>query len=388
MTNEELLEDIGIVKAKLLWQHRVALIASLLVTTPIKFVEDESITAFTNGKEITFGIEFYKNLTMDDKIFLMAHELWHIALLHCIRGKTLNPKHWNHACDITVNNLLLEKNSGFKIKKLKPIYNKNYNRLTTEEIYKILVKEDNSPKPNENNLLGDIQQSITDSNNGNAPLTDYEEQELINKVKNFSKSDSKLQEQLNNIIEKITKQKVCWKKLLTKYMTELSTQSRSFKKINRRFIGSPFILPSKVGNNKLTHVNFYVDTSGSISDKEIKVFNSEIFNIKNLFNPKTLSVICFDTQIRSEKVIKDTDNPKYFDVYGRGGTCLKPVFEHIKQQSPAVSVIFTDLYVDHIPKKPNNTNVIWLTTGDESDSWRKTPNYGKIINLNLEEYND
>lgn len=68
-------------------------------------------TACTDGNCVYFDIAFLSSLSNDERIFVLAHEIWHAVLLHLTRRGTRNPQLFNIATDKEVNYLL--KQDGF-----------------------------------------------------------------------------------------------------------------------------------------------------------------------------------------------------------------------------------------------------------------------------------
>ena len=110
-------------------------------------VSEDVDTACTDGNTITFGTEFLDELSESELDFVMMHEIMHIVLLHCSRGKCLDHEAFNVACDIVVNsNILLESNmdlGSITLKKygesmhVAPDGKEGY-LYTAEEVYEML----------------------------------------------------------------------------------------------------------------------------------------------------------------------------------------------------------------------------------------------------------
>ena len=64
-------------------------------------------SAYTNGKKICFSPQFLDKLSDGELDFIMMHEVMHVALKHCLRGKNYEPERFNIACDIVVNSNIL-----------------------------------------------------------------------------------------------------------------------------------------------------------------------------------------------------------------------------------------------------------------------------------------
>jgi len=86
----------------------------LLGTTmsKLKFIEDNehTKTAKTDGESVYYNTNFMKNLKYDQKVFLFAHELMHVAFNHIHRMKDKDHDLWNKATDAVINQLLMGEN--------------------------------------------------------------------------------------------------------------------------------------------------------------------------------------------------------------------------------------------------------------------------------------
>lgn len=67
-------------------------------------------TAMTDGKNIYVDIDFYKKLSKEERVFILAHECWHNIYLHFMRCQNRNRDLWNIATDCEINYML--KNEG------------------------------------------------------------------------------------------------------------------------------------------------------------------------------------------------------------------------------------------------------------------------------------
>ena len=59
----------------------------LLLMHMIYAVSEEIETACTDGVRITFGIDFLDSLSDSELDFVMMHEILHVVLQHCFRGR-------------------------------------------------------------------------------------------------------------------------------------------------------------------------------------------------------------------------------------------------------------------------------------------------------------
>lgn len=73
----------------------------------IKYEQRESIgTAATDGKKIVYCKKFLDDLPEEEQVFVLAHEVCHVALDHLIRAKDKDMQVWNIATDAVINQYL------------------------------------------------------------------------------------------------------------------------------------------------------------------------------------------------------------------------------------------------------------------------------------------
>lgn len=152
--------DIEKIKRKLLVKYDC--FGIILANT--RFEETNEIdTAETDGKVIYYNKEFINNLSEEEQIFVVAHEICHIAFDHVFKSVGKDPELWNIATDAVINALLQKDNlkmveGGVDIKEAV-----NYN---AEQMYQKLLeeKEKTRTKNQENNK----QQETTNNKNSNS----------------------------------------------------------------------------------------------------------------------------------------------------------------------------------------------------------------------------
>ncbi len=111
---------------------------SLVMRLDLVPVSDEGLpTAATDGDRIFVDIDFYAKLTAEERLFVLAHEVWHCALLHFLRGGDRNHKLFNMAADLEIHFLLTDE--GLKPPFVLP-HDPSWKGLSAEEIYERLRK--------------------------------------------------------------------------------------------------------------------------------------------------------------------------------------------------------------------------------------------------------
>ena len=92
----------------------VGSLAMRLKLTPV--VDCRMTSACTDGRHIFVDAEFFDKLTPDDRLSIIAHEVWHCALRHAFRRGKRDIRRFNYAADIEVDYLLQQ--DGFKVSML------------------------------------------------------------------------------------------------------------------------------------------------------------------------------------------------------------------------------------------------------------------------------
>ena len=103
-------------------------------------IESKKIdTAATDGINIFVNKDFLLSLSSNQQNALMLHEVLHMALLHVTRRGSRDPKIWNIAADIVVNDLII-RNTPFRLPK-DAIIDKSFRDCSVEFIYEALLKK-------------------------------------------------------------------------------------------------------------------------------------------------------------------------------------------------------------------------------------------------------
>ena len=97
--------------------------------------DDRLDTACTDGDSIFIDIDFYSKLTKDERLFVLAHEVWHSVLLHFARRQNRNSELFNIATDLEIHFTLEDENMHEPF--VLP-HDKTWGNLSAEEIYERL----------------------------------------------------------------------------------------------------------------------------------------------------------------------------------------------------------------------------------------------------------
>lgn len=340
----------------------------------LKMVEDKNQkTGSCDGTTIRYNPDYIDKMPLSKVQGFIAHSVMHPAMLHHTRRGNRDKKKWNQACDESINTIL--KNAGFDLPEGR-FCNPNYNGMTAEHIYTLLP--DN---PDDNNGDGQSQggsagaggggengqnndpggdggvEDSPNSQNGGSSQSQQNNEEAEWKVAvaqaaHVAKQAGVMPGGLDRLMEELFEPQLPWREILRRFMTEKCNDDFSWKKGNRRFIAQGLYLPSRQSDDAMGEIVVCIDTSGSIGQKELSEFGSEIKGIVDELNPERVRVIYCDAQIAHIDVFERHDELE-FAAHGGGGTDFRPPFRYLEEQGiePRCFVYLTDGY-GPFPEEP------------------------------------
>ena len=338
--------------------------------TPVETEEIE--TAATDGKQLLYNPKFFLSLAEPERVGLLAHEVMHVVLLHMTRLNGRDHQRWNAAGDYVIN--LIVRDAGMILPPT-DLLDDRYADWTTDAVY------DDLPEDPLSNFLKlkpwDGEQDVIENNQiiKDRGAFEAEIQVAVQQAAEAAKAQGKLPANLETIIEGITDPKVDWKTVLARFLRANNKSDFSWAKPNRRFIANGMYLPS-LHTPALEEIAVAVDTSGSVSDKELEIFTSETSHILLDTNPERVHFLQCDTEVCSDEEYTKDNLPLKVTYKGRGGTMFSPVIDYINEHYPNVSalVYLTDLGSNDFGVEPNFP-VLWVTTALE-----EAP-YGQVIKI-------
>lgn len=352
------------------------------------FWSDEIPTACAGHGFIFFNPDFWDSLPEETRITVLVHEVWHLILRHLDRGEGCDPYQHNIAADHVIN-LSLE-SDGFTFDGTDPCKDPIYRGKSTEEVYNIIYqkKPEDRPKPDPNHVGKEqIEDLIEDAlaEQGKGKSIEQQKEDADQDVETYGKKAGNKTGNTGIRLEltdrKILIKNASYHDVFEKYLTDpLSGGSRTHMRPNRRQHGMrnklilPGKLPKKKGQNRLGHLVWALDISGSISSKQAQQSHDGVRTIKELLNPALMTILYFNTRITMEKTFTDKEVYGEITVHGCGGTNLSEVYARTKEIGPDALVVFTDLEVT-IPPKPSWES-IWIIP----DQRNRIPTniYGKV----------
>ena len=348
-------------KTGLILQH--PFVGSVALGMPMR-LDDTIPTACTNGKEIRFNPDFLDTLTDEQVTFLVAHECFHPMLDHVYRRQGRDPMKWNKAADYVINQLLVDEKIGKFIEGGCLDHNiYNAGGGTSDGIYNIL------PEGSEG-APGGPGADIEDASG--SPAEQAQEQAewrvKVAQAAQAAKMMGKLSANMKRFIDETLHPKVDWRDVLRRFVEKCKTDMRSFSRPNRRFLSQGLYLPSVTGES-LGEIAIAIDCSGSITDRVLNEFATEVRSVKEDGDPSALHIIYFDSKVCHYDRF-GRDDTLHIEPHGGGGTAFSPVFRFMDEHGiqPVATVFLTDLHCDDFGDAPEHP-VLWVSNGNDEAPW-------------------
>ena len=181
---------------------------------------------------------------------------------------------------------------------------------------------------------------------------------------------------IREILESL-ESKVNWRDVLRDFVVRSKDDSRSYARMNRRFLAQKIYVPSPSGES-LGAILDANDVSGSISDKELFQLCSEIQKIHDELHPKRIDVIYFDTECQGHQTFGPEDDIALKPV-GGGGTRFASVFEWVRENEDKLEdlqciIMLTDMCCNDYGEEPD-VPVLWVSTVKQYNE----PPFGRVV---------
>ena len=307
------------------------------------------------GVQLSINPGFFADLNEKQRIGLLKHELLHVSFGHItMRDRFSNHKLFNIAADLEINQYIAADQlpEGGLTLDMFPELNLP-KKAGTIKYYELLEQEQKSGNcPSLDSLLD---QMDGDSQYCHGTWKEFEdlteaEQKLVEKqvqhqmketAEQTEKRRGNIPGELADLISRlrhIEPPKFDWKGYLRRFVgnSSVSYTKKLRRKYNKRYVENPG-LKIKFKNNILVGV----DTSGSVSNSELKEFMNELVHMHKTGHKITVAQC--DTQLNS---IEEFNPRKDWEIKGRGGTSFQPVIDHFNE------------------KKGKYTALIYLTDGE------------------------
>lgn len=352
-------------------------------------ITDRFPTAAVDGRTMYFNPGFVKALSLDEVVFLIAHEVWHCMFEHFLRRDGRKPSYWNMAGDYVINYLCKRDKIGKMIEG--GLYDEKYKNMTTEEVYQKLM-ESGAAEQDTIDVHIDIDDNgnvnVTDGDGNPVKISQEEAKAIRDEIRasmiQASKAAGNVPGEIKRMIDSFLKPQVDWRSLLETTIASKIPYDTSFRRPDRKSWSnsSGIIFPGNV-NDESINIAISVDNSGSFSNEMLKEALSEIRGIFSAYAEFKVQIWCFDTRVTgyAEFDQYNIDDLINYEFTGGGGTNIKSNFDYIVDEKIEADmlVVFTDLECYSLNSiDPMLIDTVWIIHGNDHE----VPPFGKYAYYN------
>ena len=323
-------------------------------------VRDDIPTACTNGRDEKYGRGFCDGLNDPELRFLVLHENYHKLARHLhiyYHLHKIDPVVANMACDFWINDKLVEENKPDKFATMtgalaNGCYDEKYKDMSVTQIFNALLEEKQGgqgnpwdfPNPFDTHEWEDAQELSTE-----------EQEELAKDIDDVIRQGDivagKMGSGGNRTLEDFLQPQVNWREVMREFITDTCAGGdfSTYNKPNRRYLHLDIIMPSGV-SERVEELVLAIDTSGSIGQKALTTFLSEVKAICDTVKPSRVRILYWDTQVCRDEVYEMDELDKLAQSTkpsGGGGTMVECVPQYMAEHGikPQATIIFTDGYL-------------------------------------------
>lgn len=375
-------------------------------------------TACTDGRTIVVNLKFFESLSLDERVFVLAHEIYHVMAMHPRRmkyyganglfGHEFSFELFNVAADAVINQCLVDDRIG-KMPQIGVLFpngvtdakgnvHKVTGREKPEDVYEWLMRSSGKKgkgqgqgQPQDGDGQGGgsgsgagqqaiaqqggkgkaDQDLVEPSTQADSEVSETEMKASIQSAANQAKSRGLMPAGLKQFIDDFLEPEVNWEEeLRSSIMRCALPDSYTWSKPNRRKLVGGLYTPRRVGTH-CGHVVAAIDTSGSVSDRELKAFLGELASILGDVRPSQLTIIWCDAQVDRVDVLEEPEELRELvraqGVPGRGGTRFDPPFDYAMDNidDAAFFIYLTDGYAPFDGTEGKvDCPVIWVMSTD------------------------
>ena len=347
-------------------------LAGVLMIGNRNIVDDPTIpTACTNGRDEMYGREFVKQLNDAELRFLVLHEVYHKLFRHLTTWLHLYKQDAhlaNVACDHVINIKIIDDNAdGFAAMTgvlEGGCYDRKYVGMDTAQVYNLLREDQEGDDGGQGEGQGEgqggddqgsdsLQQPFDQHDWESAKELSADEQrdlarEIDEAIRQGALVAGKMGSGGDRDLHELLQPQINWREALREFVTSTCAGSdySTYSKPNRRYLSSGMYMPSGI-SEQVGELVVAIDTSGSIGQRELSAFLTEVKEICDTVKPDGVRLLYWDTRVcRDEKY----DTHELDDIVsstkpeGGGGTDVECVTDYIRDNNinAQAAIVLTD----------------------------------------------
>lgn len=369
----QLTEEQRLTKAvvSIMGNPRYTALSGVMMIGGRSIVDDPSVpTACTNGRDEMYGREFVKQLNDAELRFLVLHEVYHKLFKHLTTWKHLydeEPILANMACDYVINLKIVDDNTdGFATMSgvlEGGCFDRKYAGMDSAQVYNLLKQDLDQLKQDLDQNGGQGSESLP---NGQQPFDEHDwdgaqelsaedqrqlERELDEAIRQGALVAGKMGSGGDRDLAELLQPQVNWREVLRDFVTSTCAGNdySTWRRPNRRYVSAGMYMPSGI-SEQVGELVVAIDTSGSIGQRELSAFLTEVKEICDTVHPDGVRLMYWDTRVcRDEKYTVDELDGLVQSTKpaGGGGTDVTCVTDYIRDNNinAQAAIVLTDGYL-------------------------------------------
>lgn len=346
--------------------------------------------AATDGTHLILNPAKFFAFNLDERVFIVAHEILHCILNHCVLGYQMkragavkytdgtslpyDAQLMNVAMDLVINDTLIHDKIGTFPKE--GVHDPKLATRDTSfvDAYRKVYKQaeqnggkgggdGNSPGGDKGGfdvVLDPGTSQGKDAGKAAQARSQTEWDTAVAGALATAKAQGKLPAALERLLSEIVEPTVSWQDHIRGiFARKVGGGGYDWRKPDRMLIQRDIYAPRRSGNG-CGPVVVAIDTSGSIGQTELNHFFAEMRGILDDVRPELIHVIWCDAKVHKVDEVDDSSDINTLKPAGGGGTDFRPVFDYVEDNNirPDALVYLTDMlgsFPDQAPAYP----VIW-----------------------------
>jgi predicted metal-dependent peptidase len=291
-------------------------------------------------------------------------------------------KIFNIANDYAVNADLIDQKVGERINVVPMLYEPKYRGMMSEEIYDDLMKNVKQVTLDQlaEMLLDEHMDGSGDGDGdeekdgkGRPRLSQAERDAIKDEIREAvlnaanAAGAGNLPAGVKRMIQDLTAPVMDWRELLQQQLESTFKEDFTWMKTNRRGWHLDAVLPGR-RPGEMVDICVAIDTSGSISEENIREFLTEVKGIMESYDQYRIRVWTFDTEVYNlqEFTSDNLEDIANYDAQGGGGTDFMANWEFMRENDiePNRLVVFTDGMPFGEWGEENYCDTVWIIRGN------------------------
>lgn len=368
--------------------------------------DDTCPTAWTDGTSIGYNLDWLSQHEIPQIIGVFIHEILHIILKHHLREE-LNPNmsekdhgKFNRAADYALNPSVLNTPgvdlpfgclvdlTNWADELAEVIFNQLPDDASADKLY---GGKGNPGGVGKGTMPGEVRPFKDGKGNPAEKAAEGDKvDQWVQAAGMKAQGVGKLGDGEKRLIKKAVTPTVNWQDDLQMMAEDMCKDDYTWTRPNARYVQQGVYLPAMHGY-KMPDLVFYVDTSGSLNDKQLSQIMAEARSIIELFKVRVI-VVYWNTkyQFHEEFLPADILDPGWsLAGKGGGGTDFEDAWSWLDEQDeidPKGIVFFTDTESRGWPGEDPGIPVIWAQVPDSrghftESYYRYMPEYGTRVRI-------